>query len=108
MQSHGLYVTDGDEIDWMYGVHRILSFTVEMADRRYPPDEMIAGETFARPAGHRSPARPRGLPVRGDGTRRAALPAGRTENIPGLVFEQVTVKRVGVTVRGPDGPMQGR
>lgn len=45
MQSHGLYVTDGDEIDWMYGVHRILSFTVEMADRRYPPDEMIPGET---------------------------------------------------------------
>lgn len=44
-QSHALYVTDGDEIDWMYGQHRILSFTVEMADRRYPPDEMISGET---------------------------------------------------------------
>jgi putative cell wall-binding protein len=44
-QSYALYVTDGDEIDWMYGTHRILSFTVEMADRRYPPDEMIPTET---------------------------------------------------------------
>jgi hypothetical protein len=31
----------------------------------------------------------------------------RTENIPGLVFEQVTVERVGVTVRGPIGPVAG-
>ena len=44
-QSYALYVTDGDEIDWMYGTHRILSFTIEMADRRYPPDEMIPTET---------------------------------------------------------------
>lgn len=45
MQSFDLYVTDGDEIDWMYGRHRILSFTIELADRRYPPDEMIRPET---------------------------------------------------------------
>jgi hypothetical protein len=31
----------------------------------------------------------------------------RTENIPGLVFEQVTVKKVGVTVDGPTGPVAG-
>jgi hypothetical protein len=31
----------------------------------------------------------------------------RTENIPGLVFEQVTVKAVGVTVDGPTGPVAG-
>ncbi|MCV0403479.1 MAG: cell wall-binding repeat-containing protein [Chloroflexi bacterium] len=45
MQSHALYPTDGDQIDWMYGGHRIFSYTVELADRRYPPDEMIATET---------------------------------------------------------------
>jgi hypothetical protein len=31
----------------------------------------------------------------------------RTENIPGLVFEQVTVKAVDVTVDGPTGPVAG-
>jgi hypothetical protein len=31
----------------------------------------------------------------------------RTENIPGLVFEQVTVKKIGVTVDGPTGPVAG-
>ncbi len=45
MQSYELYVTDGDEIDWMYRRHRILSFTIELADRRYPPDELIGRET---------------------------------------------------------------
>jgi hypothetical protein len=33
--------------------------------------------------------------------------AFRTENIPGLVFEQVTVKTVGETVPGPSGPVAG-
>ncbi len=45
LQSHALYPTDGDQIDWMYGAHRIFSYTVELADRRYPPDEMIPTET---------------------------------------------------------------
>jgi putative cell wall-binding protein len=45
MQSNALYPTDGDQIDWMYGAHRIFSYTVELADRRYPPDEMIPTET---------------------------------------------------------------
>ncbi|MFY9578776.1 MAG: hypothetical protein WAQ33_05580 [Gaiellaceae bacterium] len=31
----------------------------------------------------------------------------RTENIPGLVFEEVTVERLGVTVSGPSGPIKG-
>ena len=31
----------------------------------------------------------------------------RTENIPGLVFEQVTVKKVDQTVNGPTGPVHG-
>jgi hypothetical protein len=31
----------------------------------------------------------------------------RTENIPGVAFEQVTVTRVGVTVPGPSGPIAG-
>ena len=34
MQSSDLYITDGDQIDWMYGVHRIFSFTFEL----YPPE----------------------------------------------------------------------
>jgi hypothetical protein len=31
----------------------------------------------------------------------------RTENIPGVAFEQVTVKQVGVTVNGPSGSIPG-
>ena len=34
-QSSDLYITDGDQIDWMYGVHRIFSFTWEL----YPPEQ---------------------------------------------------------------------
>jgi carboxypeptidase T len=53
MQSSDLYITDGDEIDWMYGVHRIFSFTWELYPTEkptvwgdhYPPDERIAAQT---------------------------------------------------------------
>ena len=53
MQSSDLYVTDGDEIDWMYGRHRIFSFTWELYPKEttsdttdhYSPDEIIARET---------------------------------------------------------------
>ena len=33
--------------------------------------------------------------------------AFRTENVPGIVFEEVTVKTVGKTVAGPRGPVHG-
>src|SRR3990172_4826400 len=33
-QSSDLYITDGDQIDWMYGVHRVFSYTYEL----YPPE----------------------------------------------------------------------
>jgi len=53
IQSSQWYITDGDEIDWMYGVHRIFSFTWELYPTEtptvwgdhYPPDEKIASET---------------------------------------------------------------
>ena len=52
MQSSSLYVTDGDEIDWAYGRHRIFMYTFEMypssstsISRFYPPDEVISRET---------------------------------------------------------------
>ena len=53
MQSSSLYITDGDQIDWLYGVHRIFSFTWELYPTEtptvwgdhYPPDEVIARQT---------------------------------------------------------------
>jgi hypothetical protein len=53
MQSSDVYVNDGNQMDWMYGRHRILSFTFELYPRpqdtvwadHYPPDERIAAET---------------------------------------------------------------
>jgi hypothetical protein len=49
-QASDLYITDGTIDDWMYGVHRIFSFTFEMypvssSPGFYPPDEVIPAET---------------------------------------------------------------
>ncbi|HET7029941.1 MAG TPA: M14 family metallopeptidase, partial [Candidatus Limnocylindrales bacterium] len=52
-QSSDLYITDGDEIDWMYGTQRIFSYTWELYPPEtptvwgdhYPPDESIATQT---------------------------------------------------------------
>ncbi|HEV7809001.1 MAG TPA: M14 family metallopeptidase [Candidatus Limnocylindrales bacterium] len=52
-QSSDLYITDGDEIDWMYGRERIFSYTWELYPPEtptvwgdhYPPDERIAAAT---------------------------------------------------------------
>jgi hypothetical protein len=52
-QSSDLYVTDGDQIDWLYGAQRIFSFTWELYPPEtstvwgdhYPPDETIAAAT---------------------------------------------------------------
>ncbi len=52
-QSSDLYITDGDQIDWMYGTQRIFSFTWELYPPEtstvwgdhYPADENIAAQT---------------------------------------------------------------
>jgi hypothetical protein len=52
-QSGDWYISDGDEIYWMYGRHRIFAFTVELyppegstgLGGHHPPDERIAAET---------------------------------------------------------------
>jgi hypothetical protein len=51
-QSSGLYITDGDQIDWLYGRHRIFSYTFELYPTEhyrisdfYPRDEILARET---------------------------------------------------------------
>jgi len=54
MQSSGLYITDGDEIDYAYGVEGIFMYTFELypshsqvssTARFYPPDEVIGPQT---------------------------------------------------------------
>jgi hypothetical protein len=53
MQSSDLYITDGDQIDWLYGNQRIFSFTWELYPPEtstvwgdhYPADETIATQT---------------------------------------------------------------
>lgn len=50
-QSSDLYITDGTIDDWLWGAHKILSFTFEMYPEEsnpagfYPPDEVIVRET---------------------------------------------------------------
>jgi murein tripeptide amidase MpaA len=52
MQSSSLYLTSGDQIDWMYARHRIFSYTFELFPRGggtprrwYPPDDVIGRQT---------------------------------------------------------------
>ena len=52
-QSSDMYITDGDQIDWLYGAQRIFSFTLELYPAEtatvkgdfYPDDSHIAAET---------------------------------------------------------------
>jgi carboxypeptidase T len=52
-QSSDLYITDGDQIDWLYFQHRIFSFTFELFPTEtptvwgdhYPADEKIPAQT---------------------------------------------------------------
>ncbi|MFL5750778.1 MAG: M14 family metallopeptidase [Chloroflexota bacterium] len=52
-QSSDLYITDGDQIDWLYGIHKIFSYTWELYPPEtstvwgdhYPPDENIGPQT---------------------------------------------------------------
>jgi hypothetical protein len=50
-QMSDLYITDGTICDWLYGVHRIFSYTFEMYPVTsgqggfYPPDEVIPAQT---------------------------------------------------------------
>lgn len=50
-QSSGLYITDGDINDWMWGTYKVLSYCFEMypsdggIDGFYPPDEDIVPQT---------------------------------------------------------------
>ena len=50
-QASDLYISDGGIRDWMYGAHRIFSFTFEMYPVTsgqggfYPPDEVIPAQT---------------------------------------------------------------
>ncbi|MGH7339441.1 MAG: M14 family zinc carboxypeptidase [Candidatus Rokuibacteriota bacterium] len=50
-QASDLYIADGTIKDWLYGVHRIFTYTFEMYPETssqggfYPPDEVIPAET---------------------------------------------------------------
>jgi carboxypeptidase T len=49
-QSSDLYITDGDAVDWLYGVRRIFAFTFEMYPPYdppgfYPPASVIEAQT---------------------------------------------------------------
>ncbi|GAA2802565.1 M14 family zinc carboxypeptidase [Nonomuraea dietziae] len=55
-QASDLYITDGTIDDWLWGVHKIFSFTFEMyptgsSPGFYPPDEQIVPQTTAQQGG---------------------------------------------------------
>jgi carboxypeptidase T len=98
IQSANWYITDGDEIDWMYGRHRIFSFTVELFPalaagvNHYPADEKIAKQTRRNRAALLYLIDLAGCPYRASGTRQ--------ENC-GPLYDDLEVERVWTT--DPDG-----
>jgi murein tripeptide amidase MpaA len=76
-QSGDWYISDGDQIDWMYGRHRIFSFTMELyppiggASGHYPPDEKIAAQTRRNRAALLYLIDLAGCPYRASGTQAA-------------------------------------
>ncbi len=77
-QSADWYISDGDQIDWMYGRHRIFSFTVELypptgsgPGSHYPADEKIAAETARNRAALLYLIDLASCPYRASGTQKA-------------------------------------
>ena len=99
-QSSDLYITDGDQIDWLYGNQRIFSFTWELYPPEtstvwgdhYPADETIAAQT----ARNRSALL---YFIFTGGCPHAAI--GRTQQDCGPFFDDAEISR-GWTVN-PDG-----
>jgi hypothetical protein len=110
MQSSDLYVTDGGQIDWMYGRHRIFSFTFELyptpqrtvwADH-YPPDERIARETARNRESLLYVIEQAGCPY-------GAVSAAQARLNCGLFFDDLEIGRSGwrVNADGTDTATQG-
>ncbi|HUQ78929.1 MAG TPA: M14 family zinc carboxypeptidase [Patescibacteria group bacterium] len=99
-QSSDMYITDGDQIDWLYGTQRIFSFTWELYPPEtatvwgdhYPADENIAAQT----ANNRSALL---YFLSAGGCPYAVL--GRTRTDCGPLFDDTEIAR-GWTVN-PDG-----
>ncbi len=98
-QSSDLYITDGDEIDWMYGRQRIFSFTWELYPTEhystsdyYPPDERIASQT----ARNRS-----ALLYLIDMAACPYAPIGKAKTLCGPLMDDFEINRG--WVRNPDG-----
>jgi carboxypeptidase T len=99
MQSSSLYITDGDQIDWMYGRYRIFSFTWELYPPEhhrisdfYPADEKIA----AAVARNRS-----ALLYAIDKAACPYAPIGKTKQDCGPLYDDFEINRG--WVRNPDG-----
>lgn len=101
-QSSDLYITDGDQIDWLYGTYRIFTFTFELYPPEtssvwtdhYPDDSHIATQT----------ARNRGallLLIDRAGCPYATLGSDYTRADCGPLFDDLEINR-GWT-RNPDG-----
>ena len=79
-QSSDLYITDGDQIDWLYATYRIFTFTYELYPSEqstvwldhYPDDSKIPLADGPQPERHPPPDQPRRLPVRGPRRRLRA------------------------------------
>ena len=91
-QSADWYISDGDQIDWMYGRHRIFSFTFELyppegstgLGGHHPPDEVIEAETERNRAALLYLIDRADCPYRASGTQVANC---------GLVYDDLEINR---------------
>ena len=81
-QGSDLYITDGTIDDWLYGQHKVFSYTFELYPRSsspgfYPPDEVDRPRDVAQPRGRAAAARERRLHVPHDRQAGAVLRPSR-------------------------------
>ena len=109
-QSSDLYVTDGDQIDWMYGKHRIFSYTFELFPAEtstvwgdhYPDNSFIAGQTQRNRKALLHLVDRAGCPY-------ADLGSGSTAANCGLLFDDLEINRGWVrNAAGTDTATSGR
>jgi carboxypeptidase T len=94
MQSSDLYITDGDQIDWLYATYRIFTYTYELYPSEqstvlkdhYPDDSKIAAQTERNRGAILHLINRAGCPY-------AALGAAETQRDCGPLFDDLEINR---------------
>ncbi len=111
-QSSDLYITDGDYLDWAYGVHRIFAYTFEMYPTTsspgfYPPASVIPAQTNRNDAAVRYIIQQADCPYRTIGKEGAYCSTTAPAAPTGLAAVAVSSSQINLTWINGDNAAQG-